>query len=258
MNDPKRLLESPHLPAQALSDLSLARSETSGAYDTAAGLEALMQKIEAPPASPHHSSAPPAGPGWTLATTLKTAAGIAVASTLVWLALSPNDVGLANNPDAKPGNADLATQSETAKSNGEPSSHKAQDLEAVLETEKHVAKEKLPATRKTAPSAVKAPPAKTEKTTPQSLKDSRVESETEHLVRIRRALQTAPGKALQLANAGHQTFNDGLLRQEREGLAIMALHRLGRSGEAAKRHAAFSTAYPASPLLPKLELLLNQ
>lgn len=66
------------------------------------------------------------------------------------------------------------------------------------------------------------------------------------LEQARRALNTSPSYALQLANQHRARFPNGVLSQEREVIAIDALRRLHRGGEAEQRASGFSKAFPGS------------
>jgi hypothetical protein len=66
------------------------------------------------------------------------------------------------------------------------------------------------------------------------------------LERARQALATDPSRALALAQQHERLFPNGVLRQEREVIAIEALRRLGRSTQASERANQFETQYPAS------------
>ncbi|HYP99629.1 MAG TPA: hypothetical protein VER96_13235 [Polyangiaceae bacterium] len=66
------------------------------------------------------------------------------------------------------------------------------------------------------------------------------------LEQARRALNTSPSYALQLANQHRARFPNGVLTQEREVIAIEALRRLHRSTEADQRASGFSKSFPGS------------
>jgi len=71
-------------------------------------------------------------------------------------------------------------------------------------------------------------------------------SEAALLEQARRALNTAPSHALQLANQHRTLFPHGVLSQEREVIAIEALRRLHRGSEADQRASGFTKAFPGS------------
>ena len=71
-------------------------------------------------------------------------------------------------------------------------------------------------------------------------------SEAALLEQARRALNTSPSYALQLANQHRTRFPHGVLSQEREVIAIEALRRLHRASEADQRATGFSKSFPGS------------
>lgn len=71
-------------------------------------------------------------------------------------------------------------------------------------------------------------------------------SEAALLEQARRALNTSPSYALQLANQHRARFPHGVLAQEREVIAIEALRKLNRGSEAEQRATGFSKAFPGS------------
>lgn len=82
-------------------------------------------------------------------------------------------------------------------------------------------------------------------------------SEGALLLQARRQLASDPGAALALTGEASRRFPDGPLAPEREVLAIEALAKLGQSGEARNRLAAFRARYPQSPHLARLQSLLE-
>lgn len=71
-------------------------------------------------------------------------------------------------------------------------------------------------------------------------------SEADLLEQARRALKTDPARALALTRQHQARFPNGVLRQEREVIAIEALRRLGRSSEASERAGSFEKQFPDS------------
>ena len=82
------------------------------------------------------------------------------------------------------------------------------------------------------------------------------ESEVALLQRAQAALGASPAQALAITDEHQRRFRGGILGQEREVIAINALVRLGRSGEARSRATRFLTSYPRSAHRPRLEALL--
>jgi len=75
-----------------------------------------------------------------------------------------------------------------------------------------------------------------------------------HLANLRRVAGANPAEALRLAQEGHERFARGMLYQEREAIAIGALSRLGRKGEAKARGEQFLTRFPRSPYADQIRV----
>lgn len=71
-------------------------------------------------------------------------------------------------------------------------------------------------------------------------------SEAALLEQARRALNSSPSYALQLANQHRTLYPRGVLTQEREVIAIEALRKLHRGSEADQRASGFSKSFPGS------------
>jgi hypothetical protein len=82
--------------------------------------------------------------------------------------------------------------------------------------------------------------------------DAALRREIAQLERLRGLVERSPRRAYRLALSGHREFGEGMLYEEREALAIMALQRSGRDERAAGRLRAFESRFPRSPLLPRL------
>lgn len=74
----------------------------------------------------------------------------------------------------------------------------------------------------------------------------------------RSALDREPARALALTGQHAREFPKGMLGQEREAIAINALIRLGRMGEARERGARFIRAYPGSPHSKRIEAAIQK
>lgn len=101
------------------------------------------------------------------------------------------------------------------------------------------------------PPAVEAPPAaeapaSAANPAPPALKSSRSPDEAKLLEQARRALATNPSQALAITRRHQALFPNGALAQEREVIAIEALRRLGKSGQASERADSFEQKYPDS------------
>jgi hypothetical protein len=83
-------------------------------------------------------------------------------------------------------------------------------------------------------------------------------SEIAQLGRIKALVDEDPARAYELVRAGQREFAPGILRHEREALAVRALWNMG-SRDAARREARrFLERYPQSPLRPRIEQLLTE
>jgi hypothetical protein len=82
-------------------------------------------------------------------------------------------------------------------------------------------------------------------------------SEAELLQDARAALNSSPAVALGLTEKHRQEYARGAYAQERELIAITALARLGRSGDAAARAERFRRAYPTSAYLRQIDRLVG-
>jgi len=83
--------------------------------------------------------------------------------------------------------------------------------------------------------------------------DAALRREIADLGRIKALLESDPAQAYRLAQAGHRQHRRGMLRHEREGLAVLALWNLDRHSEAEARTRAFLARYPNSPLRAEVE-----
>ncbi|HEX6274902.1 MAG TPA: hypothetical protein VFZ53_17790 [Polyangiaceae bacterium] len=81
-------------------------------------------------------------------------------------------------------------------------------------------------------------------------------TETELLRAARLTLDGSPAQALGLSERHRSEYPNGALTQEREVIAITALVRLGRSGDARARAERFARAYPSSPYQRRIDALL--
>lgn len=84
------------------------------------------------------------------------------------------------------------------------------------------------------------------------------QAELSILNRAQDALAQAPRRALTLATEHAQGFPQGVFAQEREVIAIEALLKLQRTGDATVRGEAFLTAFPGSTHAPRVQQMLRQ
>ena len=73
-----------------------------------------------------------------------------------------------------------------------------------------------------------------------------VQGEIALLVRARRVLAAAPARSLVLVAEHERSYPHGAFAEEREVIAIDALHQLGRDAQAQSRASAFARDYPQS------------
>ena len=83
-------------------------------------------------------------------------------------------------------------------------------------------------------------------------------TEVSLLGRAQQALASDPNAALALTDEHARHYPAGVLRQEREFIAIQALHRLGRRSEAAARADEFLSRFPDSAHHRRIDLLLGR
>jgi outer membrane protein assembly factor BamD (BamD/ComL family) len=87
---------------------------------------------------------------------------------------------------------------------------------------------------------------------------SSLHEESRSLVEARSALRRGDTAGAQRKlNEMGERFPDGVLAQEREALAIEALHRSGRRAAASARASAFLRAHPTSPHATKIRSFLK-
>lgn len=82
--------------------------------------------------------------------------------------------------------------------------------------------------------------------------------EIAQLVRIRALLEQDPAAAYRLAVRGQREFRGGLLSEERQGLAIVALHKAGAREQAERKAREFFARFPQSPMRGMVEAELGQ
>lgn len=84
-----------------------------------------------------------------------------------------------------------------------------------------------------------------------------LERELTQLGQIRQALVKSPGTALALADAGHREFKAGVMHEEREALAVIALASRGSRAAFEARAGRFLKAYPNSGFRERVTNLLE-
>jgi hypothetical protein len=262
---PPRLLDDPTLAPDVRSDLERTAA-TPYAYDAATGLTALTAAIGALPAAGASSAAAAAEAGagagaQTTAPAAKAAAWIASAGGKLALAATGAAVVVvgaiawprpAPERGARPATA--LHPSAPTRATPEPKPVTAPDAPAKA------AREALAPAPTPAPDAIDrelaAIRARAERAGG-SAADAALRREIDDLGRIKALLDSDPAQAYRLAQTGHREYRRGMLRHEREGLAVLALWNLDRGVEAATRARAFLARYPASPLAAEIERRLQ-
>jgi hypothetical protein len=227
MNDPKRWLDDPEQSAQLRVDLQRA-ADAVPKYDASAGLAALQSAIQA--GAPAAASVAPASLG-----KLGLAAGISAA-----LAAGVVAVVLLRAPAKQAPPAPRAA----------PHTVQAPAVQAP------------PPSPRVAPVAprdepvIEAPAVEAQAVNQApAVRGTATEREIAQLARIKAVLDADPRLALQLAQHGHREFARGVLRPEREGLAIVALYALERRAEADERARAYLAAHPKGVMAERVRAL---
>jgi hypothetical protein len=266
MKPPIRLRDDPQTPLELRADLQRSAS-AAPEYDVAAGLIGLQAAIGAPLPSIGSSAASSAGSG-SAASSGAAASATAGAGAKVG-ALSALSVGSIKavlvGVVATGGAAALTsmwldgsrTDMVPVAADQRPAPHSNSSARAVADP--RVAVPQAAAPRDTvqaarpAPYLAPVPPVVTDDPTQAALR-----SEITQLGRVKALVDEDPARAYELVRAGQREFPSGILRHEREALAVRALWNMG-SREAARREARrFLERYPQSPLRPRIEQLLRE
>jgi hypothetical protein len=83
-------------------------------------------------------------------------------------------------------------------------------------------------------------------------------TELEHLARVRHLLSTHPREALQAARDGQLRFAEGMFSEERAGLIVFALDRLGEANEARDEGRRFLRAHPSAPFAARIRGIVER
>jgi hypothetical protein len=247
---PPRLLDDPTSSALVRHDLSNAAGAAPN-YDAAAGLLALQAALGA---TAKVATAGSAATSATASTTSTAAKGglafkLAIAGALSAVAL----VGAAmlfwpSHDLPPPAQRAPAAQHAPAAAPHIPRSAGASEVPVLAAP----ALTEAPAVAE--PPLQPQPQARAEATVSQGPRD-RAAEEIAQLAQIKALVKGAPARALRLAEQGHRQFSEGYLHHEREGLAIIALHALGRRDEAHARAQRYLARYPHSSLSERVRAL---
>lgn len=266
MKAPPRLLDDPATAPELRRDLK--RSTTAlCAYDAAAGLAGLQVAIGSSLIAPAGSTAAAHATASIKATATAGKSAALLGSAGVKLALATVGTAaavaaaVATWPQA-PAEPAATPRAPAAHVAATPHPTKAQpEIARVPDpTSDAPVQAVVPATEPSAalsaPSAPTRAPRLESRVIPDGV-DPALRREIAQLGHIKTLLERDPAAAYRLAQAGHREFKRGMLRQEREGLAVLALFSLNHRAAAEARAHAFVAQYPTSPLREQLERLLS-
>jgi len=112
----------------------------------------------------------------------------------------------------------------------------------------------LPPTLPPASALPPAPPRPLPRTSPRDAEVDGLADETELLRAAQAALARGDGKrALALLEGGERRFGNGVLKEERAALRVLALCDIGLGARARREATAFAAAHPRSPLLARVQ-----
>jgi len=247
MKAPRRLLDDAALAPVLRGDLQRTVASPCG-YDAAAGLAALQLTLAAGMvaaangAAPAAASAPTAGAAAPAAPAVKTAtllsaagakvgSGVMAATAAVMIAS-----GLVTSEHSAPRPSRARTPMAAAPAPATPGENDlaSMPVRAAQEPPARATIPELPAPAQLAPARTHAA--------------GNARREIVQVGRVKALLARDPARAYAAAQNGHREFPRGMLRHEREGLAVLALFALARRTEAEERARAFLERYPSSPL----------
>lgn len=240
MKQPPRLIDDPEAGARLRDDLQRAASAAPVRYDAAAGLASLQAAIAAPSVSPATGaesaacgSAATTGATGTASVATKVALGSLGAVALIAGAVAVTTIG--GPAPRSPAQPAWPAASAAAPANADaPSPPSAAAVPSSTEPAAELASDELPQR------ALPPDP------------DGKLRREIAQVARIKALLRRSPGDAYRLAQQGNREFPNGVLVQEREGLAILSLAALGRRAEASRRAETFLSRFPDSPLRERI------
>lgn len=249
MNDPRRLIDDPDVSAAIREALAGERTSES-LVDVEAGWTKLRAAassatVGAVLAEPPATSAPAtAGAKLGLGSSRLVKWGLAIstmaAAGLSWTLLdSPTPT---ESPTAQ--QVELAAHEAAGPTLEEPKAPTASESAAEAPVVSVNALPSAPAAK--APRASSTP-------RPAALDDDALREELEQIRQIRSLLDRDPAAALALSVDGQRRFSNGHLVEEREGLSVIALARLGRRDAARAKAKAFASRYPKSTLVDRIE-----
>jgi hypothetical protein len=222
MRDPPRWGDDPSLPSRLREDLSSAARHHEQAYSVADGLARFRGSLAAP--RPIWQKPWLMGGGGGVAIVAIAAVGLLRASPAP---TAPRHVAPARTPSA---------------------------VMAAPVTPSEASEPVAP------PALAPDPPSLPRSPSPLRRKPSAAPSEREEymqLASVRALAARDPAAALAAAAEGDRLYPNGILRQEREAIAIDSLARIGRRDEAARRAEAFLRSYPNGPFSERMKQIVR-
>lgn len=274
MKAPERFLEQSNLGDLMRADLNAAREQSHDpSFDVDAGLVTLKRALDGSSGGGGSGSTPPSTPSKEVARSGAPSGGSSAPINLPKLFLLAGTFGAAGlllwfglsqrSPVERAASLPVHHESrETMGAPGTPDLSPPDGSEGDEAVSPRPAQPSLNAPAQKSGANLPAPPALLDSSPAPATRQevaapSPKMSEVAHLAEVRRALASDPNRALALATEGHQQFQSGFLFEEREGLAILALQKTGRSSEAKSRARAYQRRFPKSALLPSMSELLE-
>lgn len=233
---PPRLIEDAATSALVRRDLANVAS-AAASYDAAAGLVALQAAIGTGAAA---AGASGTGGATALKAALKLKLAIAAGVGAVTIASAVVVI--------QPPRSEAPVSSRRAPNAQQPPSRSAVHAVPAAGAPDAPSVARAPVELKTQPDQAPPPVSPAQR--------DRAAAEIALLAQIKAAIDRAPARALRLAEQGQRRFGHGYLHHEREGLAIVALHALGRRDEAQARASAYLARYPHSPMSDRVRALI--
>jgi hypothetical protein len=252
MRPPPRLLHDPTVSSELRTDLERT-AQTPSDYDVAAGLVVLQAALGAAAATTLAAKA--LGAGQDAAASTKAAGALGGAAKAVIAATAAGALAafatwsLYSVPRRAPPRARAPSMAAPAlEPSSTPVASRSPQSAAPSATQSN-----LGTTHADAAQPMLAPHARIANANP----DAALKREIVQLGRIKALMESDPAEAYRLAKAGHREFDRGMLREEREALALLALWKLGKRDAAQSGIDAFIARYPRSPMRERLLNLLR-
>jgi hypothetical protein len=240
--EPRRWVDDPAVPQQLRSDLRSAAEAAPPGFDAEAGLERLQAALNGGATGLGTASATASATGaatvptwlWGTLAVLVAVTGVGVG---VWLATGPGAHDAAKPP----------ARSAPAVSAGDPPGATDRSGEA------HPAIPPQPSAETVAGAAEEPSAPGSDDLAPDLLR-----REIAIVAQARAQLEAQPGEALALLERAHREIGPGVLGEEREALAVLALHRLRRTAAMRQRGRRFLQHHPESPFAARVRAVLDE